>query len=167
MDKVNRRVMPIPTASKGQNQNHQRDQNAQQQNKGNGDNSGQSVFEVKKTSVPVPCVFGDYLGGDRFERKFKTARWEITTANLKTSVKINAVIDGDAPDGPATVQVIHIADGKMPVLIESVSGFLDKGVITASWLTKDKVPNWREGVYRFWVIAGGAREISSNALKLS
>ncbi len=75
MDKVNRRVMPIPTANKGQNQNHQQDQNPQQQGKGNGGSSfGQSAFEVKKTNVPVPGVFGDYLGGDRFEHKFKVAK---------------------------------------------------------------------------------------------
>lgn len=164
----NRKVQPVFAGFGAQNQNHQREQNQQNggQKKGDGFDSADKFIE--RVPVPVhnvtinPISNSPTTGGGVY---YKTAKWETEKSSRSRNVKIIAELHGSAADGTVKVHVIHELKGQK-TRIESVDGFLNKGVVSASWQTKDKVPNWNEGVYKFIVAGGGATGESSNDLVL-
>ena len=166
----NQRVQPVFGGFGAQNQNHQRGQN--QQNGGGGGQQQGDGFDaadkfMEKVKVPVhnvvinPINNSPAAGGNYY----KIAKWETERAKPRQNVQIIAQLHGAANDGKVILHIIHDINGRK-TRIESVEGFLTKGVVTASWLTKDIVPNWNQGVYKFIVAGGGANGESSNDLVL-
>ncbi len=164
VNNVNRyRIMP-PSASK--NPNNQFYQKEQEQPGGATGNFDQSSFQAPQTQIPVRGIgvdiFGDAPVG---ANSYLVAEWEKTSASVGEGVRIKAVLNNGI-DGVVRVQVIHDCDGQQ-IWVESVNGFLNKGVVTASWVAKDKVKDWDKGSYFFTIIGGKANATSGNRLTLS
>ena len=87
-------------------------------------------------------IFGD---APVSANSYLVADWEKTLAKVGESVRIKAVLNKGI-DGVVRVQVIHDIDGQQ-VWVESVNGFLNKGVVEASWVAKDNVKDWNKGDY--------------------
>lgn len=166
---IKNRVIPVLPGRGSHNQSQEKNQ--QNQNNGGGRNAptggnqAGDVFEdAPKTKVPVHLNF-DAVGGATAKRTFRVCEWSATRAGLNQDVRVNIAIDGQVPDGKAVIQVIHRADG-VEAWVDSAEGYLQKGIVMASWKTKAKIKNWNVGDYIFIVIAGNANCRSSNSLKL-
>jgi hypothetical protein len=168
----NRRVMPVPKGRESQGQMHQHQNQQQKQPGGSGGDSfgtgqfDQSSFEAPQTKVPVRGVgvdvFGDAAVGTN---SYLISEWETTSAKVGASVRIRAKLNRGV-DGVARVQVFHLFNGQ-ETWVESVNGFINKGVVTASWVAKNNVVNFDKGEYFFTIIGGRANAQSTNRLKLS
>lgn len=165
---INRyRIMPPSASRNPNNQFYQKEQqNQQEQSSNTTGNFDQSSFQSPQTQVPLRGVgvdiFGDAPVG---ANSYTVADWEKTSAKVGENVRIKAVLNKGI-DGVVRVQVIHDVGGQQ-VWVESVNGFLNKGVVTASWVTKDNVKDWNKGDYFFTIIGGKANATSGNRLKLS
>jgi hypothetical protein len=164
------RIMP-PTASRNPNnqfyQKEQQQQNQQQQQSGGSTGAfDKSSFEAPETRIPQRGPTVDIFGGANVgANAYLIAQWEKTSASVGETVRIKAVLNKGV-DGAVRVQVIHDCDGSQ-VWVESVNGFLNKGVVTASWTTKDTVKDWNKGTYFFTLIGGKANATSGNRLTLT
>ena len=169
VDGVNNRRVPQVFGSFGsQNQNHQREQNQPgggQQKKGDGFDSADKFIE--RVNVPVHNVAINPINNSPTTGKnyYKVAKWETERASPSTNVKIIAELHGVAENGTVKVHIIHDLNGQK-TRIESVDGSLTKGIVSASWQAKNRIPKWNEGVYKFIVAGGGAMGESSNNLVL-
>lgn len=167
VNNVNRyRIMPPSASRNPNNQFYQKDQQQeQQQSSGNTGAFDKSSFEAPETRVPQRGPTVDIFGGANVgANSYLVAKWETESAKVGETVRIRAVLDKGV-DGAVRVQVIHDCNGQQ-VWVESVNGFLNKGVVTASWTTKDTVKDWNKGSFFFTIIGGKANATSSNRLKL-
>lgn len=168
VNNVNRyRIMPPSASRNPNNQFYQKEQQQQkQQSSGNTGSFDKSSFEAPETRVPQRGPTVDIFGGANVSaNSYLVAKWETESAKVGETVRIRAVLDKGV-DGAVRVQVIHDCDGQQ-VWVESVNGFLNKGVVTASWTTKDTVKDWNKGSFFFTIIGGKANATSSNRLTLS
>lgn len=167
VNNVNRyRIMPPSASRNPNNQFYQKEQQQQQQSGGNTGSFDQSSFEAPETRVPQRGVGVDIFGGANVgANAYLVADWEKTSAAVGENVRIKAVLNAGV-DGVVRVQVIHECDGQQ-IWVESVNGFLNKGVVTASWTTKDTVKDWNKGSFFFTIIGGKANATSGNRLKLT
>jgi hypothetical protein len=165
VNKVNRYRITPPSESKNpNNQFYQKEQQQQQQQStGTTGQFDKSSFEAPQTQIPLRGtrvdIFGDAPVG---ANSYLVAQWEKTSAKIGEGVRIRAVLNKGI-DGVCRVQVIHECDGQQ-VWVESVNGFLNKGVVTASWIAKDTVKDWSKGTFFF--LGGKANATSSNRLTL-
>lgn len=166
VNNVNRyRIMP-PSASRNPNNQFYQKEQQQEQSGGNTGNFDKSSFEAPETRIPQRGPTVDIFGGVNVgANSYLVAKWETESAKVGETVRIRAVLDKGV-DGAVRVQVIHDCDGQQ-AWVESVNGFLNKGVVTASWTTKDTVKDWNKGSFFFTIIGGKANATSSNRLKLS
>jgi len=168
VNKVNRYRITPPSASKNpNNQFYQKEPQTQpEQTGGTTGNFDQSSFQAPQTQIPLRGVgvdiFGDAPVG---ANSYLVAEWEKTSAAVGESIRIKAVLNKGI-DGVVRVQVIHDCNGQQ-IWVESVNGFLNKGVVTASWVTKNTVKDWNKGSYFFTIIGGKANATSGNRLTLS
>jgi hypothetical protein len=166
VNKVDRYRITPPSASRNpNNQFYQKEQQQQQESTGTTGNFDKSSFQAPQTQIPLRGtrvdIFGDAPVG---ANSYLVAAWEKPSAGVGEGVRIKAVLNKGI-DGVVRVQVIHDHDGQQ-TWVESVNGFLNKGVVTASWITKDNVKDWDKGTYFFTIIGGKANATSSNRLKL-
>lgn len=163
----NQKVMPVFGSFGSQNQNHQKGQNQQSKGQQKGDGFDSADKFIDKVNVPVhhisinPINSSPAAGGTYY----KTVKWETGTSPRNNNVKIVAELHGTTANGTVRVHIIHDVKGAK-TRIESLDGFLTNGVVSASWQTKARVPNWNQGVYKFIVTGGGATGESSNDLVL-
>jgi hypothetical protein len=169
VNNVNRyRIIP-PSASKNPNNQFYRKEQQQEQPEHSSAATGnfdQSSFQAPQTQVPVRGIGVDIFGDAPVSANaYLVADWEKTSAAVGEGVRIKAVLNRGI-DGVVRVQVIHDYNGQQ-IWVESVNGFLNKGVVAASWITKDNVKDWDKGTYFFTIIGGKANATSGNRLKLS
>jgi hypothetical protein len=167
---VNRyRIMPPAASRNPNNQFYQKEQQQQQEQQQSGGATGsfdKSSFEAPETRIPQRGPTVDIFGGANVgANAYLVAEWEKTSAAVGENVRIKAVLNSGV-DGVVRVQVIHDHDGQQ-IWVESVNGFLNKGVVTASWTTKDTVKDWNKGSFFFTIIGGEANATSGNRLKLA
>lgn len=164
---INRyRIMPPSAGRQPNNQFYQKqqDQQPEQQNEPTG-NFDQSSFQAPQTQIPQRGYSVDIFGDAPVSANaYIVADWEKTSAKVGESIRIKAVLNKGI-DGVVRVQVIHDINGQQ-VWLESVNGFLNKGVVNAVWISK-KVKDWDQGEYFFTIIGGKANATSGNRLKLS
>ncbi len=169
VNNVNRyRIMPPSASRNPNNQFYQKEQQKQQEQQSSGATGSfdKSSFEAPETRVPQRGPTVDIFGGANVgANAYLVAEWANTSAGIGESVRIKAVLN-QGIDGAVRVQVIHDCNGQQ-VWVESVNGFLNKGVVTASWTTKDTVKDWNKGSFFFTIIGGKANATSGNRLKLS
>lgn len=169
VNNVNRyRIMPPSASRNPNNQFYQKEQQQQQEQQSGGATGSfdKSSFEAPETRVPQRGVGVDIFGGANVgANAYLVADWEKTSASVGENVRIKAVLNAGV-DGVVRVQVIHDCDGQQ-IWVESVNGFLNKGVVTASWTTKDTVKEWNKGSFFFTIIGGKANATSGNRLKLT
>ncbi len=169
VNNVNRyRIMPPSASRNPNNQFYQKEQQQQQEQQSGGATGSfdKSSFEAPETRVPQRGVGVDIFGGASVgANAYLVADWEKTSASVGENVRIKAVLNAGV-DGVVRVQVIHDCDGQQ-IWVESVNGFLNKGVVTASWTTKDTVKEWNKGSFFFTIIGGKANATSGNRLKLT
>ena len=166
VNNVNRyRIIP-PSASKNpNNQFYRKEQQQQEQSSGTTGNFDHSSFQAPQTQVPVRGIGVDIFGDAPVSANaYLVADWEKTSAAVGEGVRVRAVLNKGI-DGVVRVQVIHDYNGQQ-IWVESVNGFLNKGVVTASWVTKDNVKDWDKGTYFFTIIGGKANATAGNRLKL-
>lgn len=161
------RITPPSASRNPNNQFYQKEsQNKQEQSSGTTGNYDESSFQSPQTQVPLRGtsvdIFGDAPVG---ANSYTVADWEKTSANVGENIRIKAILNKGI-DGVVRVQVIHDFDGQQ-IWVESVNGFINKGVVTVSWIVKDNVKNWNKGDYFFTIIGGKANATSGNRLKLS
>lgn len=159
--------MPPSSSRNPNNQFYQKEkQNQQEQSSGTNGNYDQSSFQSPQTQVPMRGVgvdiFGDAPVG---ANSYLIADWEKTSVKVGENVRIKAVLNKGI-DGVVRVQVIHDVAGEQ-VWVESVNGFLNKGVVTAFWVAKNNVKDFSKGDYFFTIIGGKANATSGNRLKLA
>lgn len=161
------RIMPPPAAGNPNNQFYEKEgQPAPPAHSNDGGNFDESSFEAPETRVPQRGPTIDIFGGANVgANAYLIAQWEKTSAAVGDPVRIRAVLNRGI-DGVVRVQVIHDCDGQQ-VWVESVNGFLNKGVVTAVWVTKDTVKNWNDGEFFFTIIGGRANATSANRLRLT
>jgi len=168
VNNVNRyRIMPPAASRNPNNQFYQKEQqNQEQQSSGTTGNFDKSSFEAPETKVPQRGPTVDIFGGSNVgANAYLVAEWAQTSASVGEIVRIKALLNKGV-DGAVRVQIIHDCNGQQ-VWVESVNGFLNKGVVTASWTTKDTVKDWNKGTFFFTIIGGKANATSGNRLKLS
>jgi hypothetical protein len=168
VNNVNRYRIQPPSASRNpNNQFYQKEQSQQEQQSGEATgNFDKSSFEAPETRIPQRGPTVDIFGGANVgANNYLVAEWAQTTAGIGESVRIKAILNKGI-DGAVRVQVVHDCNGQQ-VWVESVNGFLNKGVVTASWTTKDTVKDWNKGTFFFTIIGGKANATSGNRLKLS
>ena len=160
------RIMP-PSASRNPNNKfYQKQQQEEPQSSGTTGSFDKSSFEAPETRIPQRGPTVDIFGGANVgANAYLIAQWEKTSASVGESVRIRAVLNKGL-DGAVRVQVIHDYDGRQ-VWVESINGFLNKGVVTASWTTKDTVKDCHKGGFFFTIIGGKANATSGNRLTLS
>jgi hypothetical protein len=159
------RIMPPPPARNSNNQFYQKEQPSPESGGATG-SFDKSSFDAPETRVPQRGPTIDIFGGANVgANAYLIAEWEKTSAGVGESVRIKAVLNKGV-DGVVRVQVIHDHDGQQ-VWVESVNGFLNKGVVTANWVTKDTVKDWNKGNFFFTIIGGKANATSGNRLKLT
>ncbi|HEY0457987.1 MAG TPA: hypothetical protein VGC97_02475 [Pyrinomonadaceae bacterium] len=168
VNKVDRyRIIP-PTASKNPNNQFYQKEQSHQPPQSTGATGGfdQSSFEAPQTQIPQRGtrvdIFGDAPVG---ANSYLVAKWETTCARIGEAVRIRAVLNKGI-NGVVRVQVIHEYNGQQ-TWVESVNGFLNKGVVSASWMTKDTVKDWDKGNFFFTIIGGKANATSSDRLTLT
>ncbi len=161
------RILPPAASRNPNNQFYQKEQ--EQQSEQTGETTGnfdRSSFQTPQTQIPRRGVgidiFGDAPVG---ANSYTIADWEKTSAKVGESVRIKAVLNKGI-NGVVRVQVIHDCDGQQ-IWVESVNGFLNKGVVTANWIAKDNIKDWNKGDYFFTIIGGKANATSGNRLKLT
>jgi len=161
------RIMPPSASRNPNNQFYQKEQQQPQQQAGGGSGTfDKSSFEAPETRIPQRGPNVDIFGGVNVSSNaYLIAQWEKTAAAVGESVRIRAVLNKGI-DGAVRVQVIHDCDGQQ-VWVESVNGFINKGVVSAAWTTKDTVKNWNKGSFFFTIIGGKANATSGNRLTLS
>ncbi|HEY8563539.1 MAG TPA: hypothetical protein VIL74_24385 [Pyrinomonadaceae bacterium] len=162
------RIMPPSADRQPNNQFYQKQPQQQRPPKSNGStgNFDKSSFEAPETRVPQRGPAVDIFGGVTVSANaYLIAQWEKTSAAIGESVRIKAVLNKGV-DGAVRVQVIHDCDGQQ-IWVESVNGFINKGVVTAAWTTKDTVKDWNKGNYFFTIIGGKANATSGNRLTLT
>ena len=162
------RIMPPSASRNPNNQFYQKEQQQQQEQQSSGATGSfdKSSFEAPETRVPQRGPTVDIFGGANVgANAYLVAEWANTSAGIGETVRIKAVLNKGI-DGAVRVQVIHDCNGQQ-VWVESVNGFLNKGVVTASWTTKDTVKDWNKGSFFFTIIGGKANATSGNRLKLS
>lgn len=166
---INRYRIAPPAASRNpNNQFYQKEQQNQpeQSSEAATGNYDASSFDAPQTKIPRRGVGVDIFGEAPVgANAYLVADWEKTSARIGENVRIKAVLNKGV-DGVVRVQVIHDFDGQQ-IWVESVNGFLNKGVVTASWVAKDNVKDWHKGDYFFTIIGGKANATSGNRLKLS
>lgn len=169
VNNVNRyRIMPPAASRNPNNQFYQKQQQQQEEQQSGGatGNFDKSSFEAPETKVPQRGPTVDIFGGASVgANAYLVAEWAQTSAKIGDIVRIKAVLNKGI-DGAVRVQVVHDCSGQQ-VWVESVNGFLNKGVVTASWTTKDTVKDWNKGTFFFTIIGGKANATSGNRLKLS
>ena len=161
------RIMP-PSASRNPNNQFYQKQPQQQpqQSSGATGNFDKSSFEAPETRVPQRGLTVDIFGGANVSANaYLIAQWEKTFAAVGETVRIRAILNKGI-DGAVRVQVIHDYDGQQ-IWVESVNGFINKGVVSASWTTKDTVKDWNKGSFFFTIIGGKANATSGNRLSLA
>ncbi len=168
VNNVNRyRIMP-PSASRNPNNQFyqkERQKKEDQQSGGATGNFDESSFEAPETRVPQRGPTVDIFGGANVgANAYLVAEWSQTSAGIGEIVRIKAILNKGV-DGAVRVQVVHDCNGQQ-VWVESVNGFLNKGVVTASWTTKDTVKDWSKGSFFFTIIGGKANATSGNRLTL-
>jgi hypothetical protein len=167
----NRRVMPVPKPRESQGQMHQHQNQQQKQPRGGGDSFGtgqfdKSSFDAPQTKVPVRGVDVDVFGAAAVDTNFYLiSEWEKNAAKVGDNVRIRAKLNRGI-DGVARVQIFHQYEGR-ETWVDSVNGFINKGIVTASWVVKDNLTNYDKGDYFFTIIGGRANAQSTNRLKLS
>ena len=163
----NRRVPQVFSAYGSQNQNHQREQSQQGGQQKKGDRFDSADKFIEKVNVPIHNVKINPINNSPTtgNNYYKVARWETEKASPSSNVKIVAELHGAVEDGTVKVHIIHDLNGQK-TRIESVDGSLTKGVVSASWQAKNRIPKWNEGVYKFIVAGGGAIGDSTNDLVL-
>ena len=160
------RIMPPSASRNPNNQFYQKEQQSQPQTGGGTGNFDKSSFEAPETRIPQRGPNVDIFGGVNVSANaYLIAQWEKISATVGESVRIRAVLNKGI-DGAVRVQVIHDHDGQQ-IWVESVNGFINKGVVSASWTTKDTVKNWNKGSFFFTIIGGKANATSGNRLTLS
>jgi hypothetical protein len=160
------RIMPPSASRNPNNQFYQKEQQQQQQSGGNTGAFDKSSFEAPETRIPQRGPTVDIFGGANVgANSYLVAEWAKTSAAVGETVRIKALLNTGI-DGAVRVQVIHDCDGQQ-VWVESVNGFLNKGVVTASWTAKDTVKDWNKGNFFFTIIGGKANATSGNRLTLS
>lgn len=165
---INRyRIMPPSAGRQPNNQFYQKEQNQQQeQQKESTGNFDQSSFQAPQTQVPLRGYGIDIFGDAPISaNSYIAAEWEKTSAKVGENVRIKAVLNKGI-DGVVRVQIIHDVNGQQ-VWVDSVNGFLNKGVVNAVWIAKNKGTDWNQGEYFFTIIGGKANATSGNRLKLS
>ena len=161
------RIMPPSASRNPNNQFYQKEPPQQPQTQSNGATGSfdKSSFEAPETRIPQRGPNVDIFGGANVSANaYLIAQWEKTSAAVGESVRIRAVLNKGV-DGAVRVQVIHDHDGSQ-VWVESVNGFINKGVVSAAWTTKDTVKDWNKGSYFFTIIGGKANATSGNTLTL-
>jgi hypothetical protein len=165
------RIMPPSAGRKPNNQFYQKEQQQppqpqQPESSGQTGSFDKSSFEAPETRIPQRGPTVDIFGGANVgANAYLVAQWEKASAAIGENVRIRAVLNKGI-DGVVRVQVIHDYDGRQ-VWVESVNGFLNKGVVTASWTTKDTVKDWDKGGFFFTIIGGKANATSGNRLILT
>jgi acetolactate synthase regulatory subunit len=163
---IKNRVIPVLPGRGSHNQSQEKNQQNNNSKPSLQNNQSPDGFDdAPKTKVPVHLHF-DAVGRATGQRSFRVCEWSATQAGLNQNIKVNVAIDGQVPDGKATLQIIHRLNG-VEAWVDSVDGHLQKGIVTGSWKAKAKITNWNVGYYIFIVIAGGANCRSSNSLKLT
>jgi hypothetical protein len=160
--------MPPSASRNPNNQFYQKEQQPQQPQESSGTtgNFDKSSFEAPETRIPQRGPQVDIFGGANVgANAYLVAKWEKESAAIGETVRVRAVLN-QGIDGAVRVQVIHDCDGQQ-IWVESVNGFLNKGVVTAAWVTKDTVKDWNKGNFFFTIIGGKANATSSNRLKLA
>lgn len=168
VNNINRyRIVPPSAGRNPNNQFYQKEQQqAQPQSSENTGNFDQSSFDAPETRVPRRGVDVDIFGGAPVgANSYLIAEWDKTSAGVSEPVRIRAVLNKGI-DGVARIQVIHDHDGQQ-IWVETVNGFISKGVVNASWTTKSTVKDWNKGSFFFTIIGGKANATASNRLKLS
>lgn len=168
----NRRVMPVPQSRESQGQMHEHRQHQQKQPNNATDaesygtgNYDKSSFQAPQTNIPVRGIGLDVLGQTPTGvNSYLISAWEKTVARVGTSVRIRATLNCGI-NGVVRVQVFH-QHNNQDVWVESVNGFINKGIVTANWVTKDNVKDYDKGDYFFTIIGGKANAQSTNRLKL-
>src|SRR5579872_76351 len=91
------------------------------------------------------------------------ARWIDARAHCGDRVRMEAVITGYPPDSPATIEVLHPANGS---IVESINANLHGGRVDASWIAIAQTANWRTDriPFRIRVPGIGITCTSSNSL---
>ena len=161
------RIMPPSASRNPNNQFYQKQQQQPQQQLGGATgNFDKSSFEAPETRIPQRGPNVDIFGGVNVSANaFLIAQWEKTSAAVGESVRIRAVLNKGI-DGAVRVQVIHDHDDQQ-IWVESVNGFINKGVVNAIWTAKDTVKDWNKGSFFFTIIGGKANATSGNRLTLS
>jgi hypothetical protein len=173
VNKTNRRVMPVPKPRESQGQMHQHEQHQQKQPNKSSDaesygtgNYDESSFEAPQTNVPVRGIGLDVLGQvPTGVNSYLISEWETTAAKVGASIRIIAKLNCGI-DGVARVQVFHQSNNQ-EIWVESVNGFINKGVVTANWIAKANVKDFDKGDYFFTILGGRANAQSTNRLKLT
>jgi hypothetical protein len=88
-----------------------------------------------------------------------SATWLDTQALCGDTVRLQATLTGNCPDGPATIQILHPSNGSV---VASINATLTGGRVTASWIAKAQTAQWRTDRIRFRVNAAGVTCTSSN-----
>ncbi len=124
-----------------------------------------SSLEAPQTHVPVHGVRLDVIGRAPVGANFYLiAEWSKTHARVGDTVLIRAVLSRGI-NGAVRVQIFHEVDNRQ-IWVESVNGFINKGVVSARWTTKNKAKDYDRGCYFFTIIGGRANATSSNRLTL-
>jgi hypothetical protein len=162
------RILPPSAPRNPNNQFYQKEQPPQQEQQSGGTtgNFDKSSFEAPETRIPQRGPTVDIFGGANVgANAYLAAKWEKESATVGETVRVRAVLNKGI-DGAVRVQIIHDYDGQQ-VWVESVNGFINKGIVSASWVTKDTVKDWNKGDFFFTIIGGKANATSSNRLKLT
>ena len=169
----NRRVMPVLGGSGAPNQLLRQQQQQQQESRTPPGNASapatggfdRSSFEAPQTLVPVHGVGLDVIGRAPVGTNlYLIAEWSKTHARVGDLVRIKAVLSKGI-NGAVRVQIFHEVDQRQ-IWLESVNGFINKGVVSAKWITKNKAVNYDRGSYFFTIIGGRASATSTNRLTL-
>ena len=124
-----------------------------------------SSLEAPQTLVPVHGVGLDVIGRAPVGANlYLIAEWSKTHARVGDLVRIKAVLSKGL-NGAVRVQIFHDVDHQQ-IWLESVNGFINKGVVSAKWITKNKARNYDQGSYFFTIIGGRASATSTNRLIL-
>jgi hypothetical protein len=88
-----------------------------------------------------------------------TTRWIDTQAYCGDSARLEANLNGNCPDGPATFEILHPTDGSV---VATINARMTGRHVAATWITKAQTANWRTDRHRFRVTAAGVTCTSSN-----
>lgn len=161
-----RRVLQVFGGHGPQNQNHQREQNRPNPD-GQNANAADGFVQNPVPRHNVVIDSGNFVPGAG-ANYYKTAQWEVEAAKPNANVRINAELHGSVPDGTTVViNVIHHLSQTQKNVYDTITGVINKGLVSASWQTKAKGGDWNKGFFTFMIIGGRASRESTNTLRLA